>query len=74
MTLASDSKPVRRETWGTYRGRALIVELGARTVTIRQKGCRLRYEVDYEAIWSLGAKKEAERKRLEKRKKKGLHQ
>jgi hypothetical protein len=35
-------------------------------MTIRPKGARWRYEVDYQSIFLLGAKKEAERVRAER--------
>lgn len=73
MTKATDSKRLRRETAGAFRGRSLVIELGERSIIIRQKGCRRGYEVDYESIFSLGAKKEAERVRLEKKKKQLLY-
>ena len=68
MTKASDQKRVRRETACRFRGRSLVIELGESSITIRQKGCRRGYQVDYESIFSLGAKKEAERAREEKKK------
>lgn len=69
MTRADDLKRLKRETAATYRWLPLIVEIGATTLRIRPKGKRLFYEVDFESIYSLGAKKEAERLRQEKKQK-----
>jgi hypothetical protein len=54
MTLAT--KPVRRETAVTYRGRPLIVEVRPWGVILREKGRRLGVPVDYRAIYEFGFK------------------
>lgn len=54
--MTTIARPVRRETATFYRGRALIVELNARTLGIRLKGTRDRLVVDYTAILELGYK------------------
>jgi hypothetical protein len=69
MTLASDNKRLKRETAAQYRWRPIIVEIGAHTIRVRLKGKRMFYDVDIESIFSLGAKKEAERIRAEKKQK-----
>lgn len=46
--------------------RAIIVECGEYTATIRLKGTRQRLEVDWEGVYVLAAKKEANRVRAEK--------
>jgi len=66
MTSLNGKSILRRETRATLRGKSLVVELDAHTMAIRLKGARWRYEVDYESIFALAAKKEAQRKRLEK--------
>ena len=50
------SKPVRRETATVVRGRALIVELHAGYMLIREKGKRNAVAVDYRAVLDLGYK------------------
>lgn len=72
MTKASDIKRVRRETDASHRWRPLVVEIGATTMRIRQKGRRHFFEVDYESVFSLAAKKEAQRIREEKKQKRKL--
>jgi len=67
MTLASDNKRLKRETAAQYRWRPIIVEIGAHCIRVRLKGTRTHYDVDIEAIFSLGAKKEAERIRAERK-------
>lgn len=64
LTIAS--KRVRRETQATFRGTPLCVELGSHTIVIREKGRRRGYEVSIDSIFTLGAKKEADRIRAEK--------
>lgn len=66
MTKLNTYRSVRRETAAELRGKALIVELRQYSLTIRAKGARHGYEVDYESIFSLGAKKEVERQRRER--------
>lgn len=50
-----------------YRGRALVVCLFPGWLEIREKGRRHAYSVDYLSIHSLGAKKQAERAREERK-------
>jgi hypothetical protein len=54
MTTLGINATVTRETRATYRGRALIVELSAHEVTLREKGRRLRVSVPLLAIYDLG--------------------
>lgn len=66
MTRLRADRPLRRETGAAARGRVIVIEFGVRSLVIRFKGARRGFEVDYESILWLGARKEAERKRLEK--------
>ncbi len=43
------------------RGKPLVVELRPLWLRIRPKGARYGYEVDYHAIFNLGARKAAEK-------------
>lgn len=43
-----------------------MIELRAHAVYLRLKGARWGYEVDYQSIWVLGAKKAAEQLRIER--------
>jgi hypothetical protein len=67
MTRLEHGMRLRRETGTLYRSRPLVVELTALSLRIRPKGARWGYEVDYESIFILGARKEAERSRAESR-------
>ena len=72
MTRLADRKTRSlAETAARWRGRPLVIELGAHALTIREKGRRSGFEVDYESIFAVGAKKAAEAKRAERRAKKG---
>jgi hypothetical protein len=44
----------------------LVIEVRAHTLYLRLKGARWGYEVDYQSIWVLGAKKAAEQARIER--------
>jgi hypothetical protein len=69
-TLKGDSRVVR-ETAAFERGKPLIVELRASSswLRIRPKGARYAsYEVDYQAIFHLGARKAAENLMAERQK------
>jgi hypothetical protein len=65
MTRLEYGRRVRRETGALYLSRPLGVELMALSMRIRPKGAKWGYEVDYESIFVLGARKEAERSRTE---------
>ena len=54
---------VVRETATVIRKRALVIELRALSLRVRLKGMRLAYDVDYEAVFQIGAKKAAEAER-----------
>jgi hypothetical protein len=45
------------------RKRALVIELGALSLRVRLKGMRWAYDVDYEGVFQLGAKRAAEAER-----------
>jgi hypothetical protein len=57
---------VVRETQAMVKRKALVVELSALTLRIRLKGARWSYEVDYESIFVLGARKAADQQRDER--------
>ena len=65
MTRLEHGRRLRRETGALYRSKPLVVELMALSMRIRPKGVKWGYEVDYESIFVLGARKEAERSRVE---------
>jgi hypothetical protein len=67
MTRLEHGRRLRRETGALYRSKPLVVELMALSMRIRPKGAKWGYEVDYESIFVLGARKEAERSRTEAR-------
>ena len=69
MTSLKRNTTLVRETDAVYRGKALVVELRlffSSSMLLRPKGARYGYEVDYLAIFQLGARKEAERLRAER--------
>lgn len=67
MTELTPGKKTKRQALAVYRGRPLVIELDSHSLTIREKGKRKGYEVPYEAIYTLGAKKAAEQQRAEKK-------
>jgi hypothetical protein len=66
MTRVTGNSRVRRETCAVVQRKPLVIELRAHTVYLRLKGARWGYEVDYQSIWVLGAKKAAEQLRIER--------
>jgi hypothetical protein len=64
---SSVTSPVTRQTGAMHRGRALVVEVGAFTLAIREKGRRFSYAVSYEQIYRLGAENAARLAREQKR-------
>ncbi len=66
MTRLSGDARVVRETGAALKSRPLVVEIRAPILRIRLKGARWAYEVDYESIFQLGAKKAAEKRRAER--------
>ena len=72
MTAIAKRKTIiRAETSTTIQHRPLIVTLGPYSLTIREKGRRKGYAVDWESIFVLGATKEADRQRAERKAKRG---
>jgi hypothetical protein len=59
MTRLTTDSRVRRETCAVVQRKPLVIELRAHTAYLRLKGARWGYEVDYQSIWLLGAKKAA---------------
>ena len=57
---------VVRETGTLVRRRPLVIELHALMLRVRLKGARWAYDVDYESIFELGARKAAEKVRAER--------
>jgi hypothetical protein len=68
MTELKSESPTIRQTGALERTRPIVVELWPRYLTIRLKGLRSGYNVDYGAILDLGRKRAWLRKRAEKRK------
>ena len=60
MTRLTGDSRVRRETCAVVQRKPLVIEVRAHTAYLRLKGARWGYEVDYQSIWLLGAKKAAE--------------
>ena len=54
--MTAITRPVRRETAATYRGRPLIVEIHAGYLSLRAKGKRTSVTVAYGAVLDLGYK------------------
>jgi hypothetical protein len=63
MTRLCTNSRVVRETGTLIRHRSLVIELQEFLLRVRLKGARWAYEVDYESIFQLGAKKAAEKAR-----------
>ena len=66
MTRLEGQAQVVRETGAVVKHRPLVVELSALILRIRPKGARWGYELDYESVFVLGAKKAAEKERAER--------
>jgi hypothetical protein len=66
MTRLNNDALLRRETACKIRGKAVVIELGSLVMRLRLKGARWGYEVDYESIFLLGARKAAEEERRKK--------
>ena len=66
MTRILGNGRVVRETATVIRKRAIVIELRALSLRVRLKGMRWAYDVDYEAVFQLGAKKGAEAERTAK--------
>ncbi len=66
MTRLTTDSRLLRETCAVVQRRPLVIELRAHTVYLRLKKVRWGYEVDYQSIWLLGAKKAAEQARIER--------
>jgi hypothetical protein len=66
MTRLSSNTRVVRETGTLIRQRSLVIELHEFMLRIRLKAARWAYEVDYESIFQLGAKKAAEKARADR--------
>ena len=66
MTRLEGQARVVRETGAVVKHRPLVVELSALILRIRPKGARWGYELDYESVFVLGAKKAAEKERVER--------
>jgi len=66
MTRLTRDSRVRRETFAVVQRKPLVIELRAHTAYLRLKGARWGYEVDYQSIWLLGARKAAEQARIER--------
>ena len=69
MTRLTGNSRLRRETCAIVQRKPLVIELRAYTTYVRLKSARWGYEVDYQSIWLLGAKKAAEQARIERRNK-----
>jgi hypothetical protein len=70
MTRLNNDARLQRETACRIRGKAVVIELGSLVMRLRLKGARWGYEVDYESIFLLGARKAAEEERRKKEERK----
>ncbi len=66
MTRLDGQARAVRETAAVVKHRPLVVELSALILRIRPKGALWGYELDYESVFVLGAKKAAEKERAER--------
>jgi len=66
MTRIRSNTRVVRETGTFICQRPLVVELYEFMLSVRLKGTRWAYEVNYESIFQLGARKAAERARADR--------
>jgi|GEM_PF-6660155 len=57
MTVLKLGKPLKRVTAFRIHGQPVVVELSSHTLRLREKGTRHFYEIDYESIYHLAAKK-----------------
>jgi hypothetical protein len=67
MTEIQASRPIVRETATYYRGRPLVVELHPGYISVREKGKRTAYALDYGRIFDRAVKLAVEAARAEKR-------
>ena len=65
--IAKRKTTIRAEPSANVRGRALIIELGAYTVRLREKGRRHWLEASWEGIYMLAAKAAALKARQERK-------
>ena len=72
MTRILGNGRVVRETATVTRKRAIVIELRGLSLRGRLEGLRWAYDVDYEAVFQLGAKKAAEAERAAKSGKSGI--
>ena len=66
MTEITPTRTLQRETATYHRGRALVVELHPGYCTVREKGKRTSYAIDWAAVYHAAAKLEAARQRAER--------
>jgi hypothetical protein len=63
VTRIHGNTRVVRETGTFIRQRPLVIKLHELALRVRLKGARWAYDVDYESIFQLGARKAAEKER-----------
>jgi hypothetical protein len=63
VTRIHSNTRVVRETGTFMRQWPLVIELHELALRVRLKGARWAYDVDYESIFQLGARKAAEKER-----------
>jgi hypothetical protein len=66
MTRLYSNSRLVRETGTLIRQRPLVIELYEFMLRVRLKSARWAYEVDYESIFQLGARKAAEKARADR--------
>jgi len=65
------NRRIKRQTNAIYRGRNIIIQLEPPSIIrVKEKGCRYWYETTVEAVFSMAAKRYAERIRKERQEKK----
>lgn len=65
--MTACDKPVTRATYSSYRGRPLVVTLHPTWLSIRQKGRRHGFVLDYQAVFDCAAKLAARAAMAEKK-------
>jgi len=56
MTLIKPGPPLRRQTSATYRNRPLVIELYPGFLTVRPKGKRTPFGIEYGAVYEVAMK------------------
>ncbi len=66
MTKAD--RPVKRETYSTYRGRPLVAEIHSRFLVVRERRRRDRIEIPFDVLYEFGLKLRYRQQQADKKK------